>query len=223
MADKLRNIKSDQKLLAKGQRKLKEMLSGKPSTTTTTEKSEQTTKKPEPIRNGRSCAEVISPTKGSGIYEIRIPSFSDKPFKVVGDAATRGGNWTIILRRMDGSVNFNRDWNKYKVGFGQLDGEFFMGLDKIHAITNDQQQELFILFERNDGSIRYERYDKFAIGDELDLYQFHTLGLAPGPAGDSLSRHHGMYFTTYDRDNAKSPNYNCASDSSYGGGLIIAV
>lgn len=63
-----------------------------------------TIKKPKPIRKGRNRAEVISLTKGSGIYEIRAPSFSDKPFKVACDAETRGGNWMIILRWKDVSV-----------------------------------------------------------------------------------------------------------------------
>lgn len=61
---------------------------------------------------GRSCAEEISISRGSGIYEISIPGSSKLPFKVACDAETRGGKWTIILRRMDGSENFNRNWTE---------------------------------------------------------------------------------------------------------------
>ncbi|KAM8718036.1 hypothetical protein ACLKA7_004701 [Drosophila subpalustris] len=75
----------------------------------------------------RNCNEA----KSSGIHDIVIPNFSSQPFTVACDAETRGGGWTIILRRMDGSVDFNRTWSEYKKGFGELEGEFFLGLDKI--------------------------------------------------------------------------------------------
>jgi len=62
---------------------------------------------------------------------------------VACDAKTQGGGWTKILSRMDGSVDFYRNWNTYKNGFGDLDGEFFLGLDKIHALTAEFSQHLF--------------------------------------------------------------------------------
>ena len=33
----------------------------------------------------------------------------------------------VILRRKDGSVDFRREWQDYKNGFGSLDGEFWAG------------------------------------------------------------------------------------------------
>ena len=33
----------------------------------------------------------------------------------------------VILRRQDGSVDFNKEWDEYKYGFGSLTGEFWAG------------------------------------------------------------------------------------------------
>ncbi|KAL7741414.1 hypothetical protein ACLKA6_000742 [Drosophila palustris] len=160
---------------------------------------------------GRNCAEATEKSKSSGIYEILIPSYSGHPFRVTCDAQTQGGGWTVILSRLDGSVDFYRNWNLYKKGFGDLDGEFFLGLDKIHALTSEYSQELLVVLEDFEGHEKFEKYEKFAIGDEDEQYALHTLGQASGTAGDSLKRHHAMKFSTYDRDNDRYPK-NCAEE-----------
>ncbi|XP_034490552.1 angiopoietin-related protein 2-like isoform X6 [Drosophila innubila] len=111
---------------------------------------------------------------------------------------------------MDGSVNFHRNWTEYKNGFGDLNGEFFMGLDKIHEITAERSHELLVLLEDYQGANVFEKYDEFAIGNEDQQYELHTLGDASGTAGDSFSDHYGSKFSTFDRDNDGRSNLNCA-------------
>jgi len=56
------------------------------------------------------------------------------------DQATAGGGWTVFQKRLDGSVDFYRGWADYKNGFGKLNGEFWLGLDKINRLTKTKNR-----------------------------------------------------------------------------------
>lgn len=136
--------------------------------------------------------------------------YSDVPFLVECDAKTEGGDWILIQRRQDGSVDFYRNWEEYKKGFGKIEGEFFIGLDKLHALTNyNGPQELLIVLE-NKNETRYAKYSNFVVGNESEAYSLLHLGVYSGNAGDSLTYHMGNKFTTKDRDNDNHANGNCA-------------
>ena len=51
------------------------------------------------------------------------------------DTKTADGGWTVIQRRIDGSVDFNRSWSDYEKGFGDLNGEFWYGLKNMNCLT----------------------------------------------------------------------------------------
>ncbi|XP_073819809.1 ficolin-2-like [Musca autumnalis] len=156
-----------------------------------------------------NCDEATACIKRNGIYKILVKEFSSEPFLVECDAKTLNGGWILIQRRHDGSENFYRDWIYYKEGFGTLQGEFFIGLDKLHALTNYLgPQELLVVIEE-EGVYKYARYNSFAIGDEEKYYILKSLGKYSGTAGDSLKSHINMEFTTRDRDLDKDVS-NCA-------------
>ncbi|KAH8377916.1 hypothetical protein KR093_007870, partial [Drosophila rubida] len=107
--------------------------------------------------------------------------------------------WTVIQRRMDGSVDFNRNWTEYREGFGDLRGEFFIGLEKLHLITKSQPHDLYIYLKNFQGEHRYNAYDNFIIGNETELYQLKYMDDYYGTARDALRRHKYMEFSTPDR------------------------
>ncbi|KAL7742448.1 hypothetical protein ACLKA6_019078 [Drosophila palustris] len=104
------------------------------------------------ISYARDCVEATARSGESGIHEILVRSYSAEPFQVYCDAKTQNGGWMVFLRRTDGSVNFYRNWKTYKNGFGDLDNEFFLGLDKIHKITKETSQELLVVLEDFEGT-----------------------------------------------------------------------
>ena len=56
-----------------------------------------------------------------------------------------------IQRRISDSVDFNRDWDDYVNGFGEEDGNFWMGLEEIHQLTTTHDVSLFIDIETFEG------------------------------------------------------------------------
>ena len=120
---------------------------------------------------------------------------------------TDGGGWTVFQRRMDGTVDFYRDWNDYLCGFGDFHGEFWLGLNKIHRLTSSNST-LRVDLQDFSSNKRYAKYSIFNIGDSDTKYKLLVQGYT-GNAGDSLNWHNGMKFTTRDHDYDANSS-NCA-------------
>lgn len=157
-----------------------------------------------------SCAHLgqFSDSK-SGVHKIGGKAMA-QPFYVWCDMETQDGGWTVIQNRQDGSINFNRNWLEYKNGFGNIAGEFFIGLDKLHILTNHLLYELLIVMEDFNGTSRYAKYSPFAIGGEKEEYALNLLGSYEGTAGDALQYSASHKFSTFDNDNDGWIEGNCA-------------
>ena len=79
----------------------------------------------------------------------------------------------MFQRRLTGSVDFNRSWADYKHGFGSfLDGEFWLGLDKVHRLTQEKKNNTLRVDLGGDSKeIVYAEYKWFGIANEADKYQ----------------------------------------------------
>ena len=113
---------------------------------------------------------------------------------------TAGGGWVVFQRRMDGTVHFYRNWADYLKGFGDLNGEFWLGLNKIHRLTQAANTTLRVDLADFEGGKRYANYSTFQVLDSSRKYTL-MIGGYSGDAGDSMAEHNGMSFTTLDEDN----------------------
>ncbi|KRF98337.1 uncharacterized protein Dwil_GK26983 [Drosophila willistoni] len=173
-----------------------------------------------------SCVPLGNST---GIHLLHLPS--GKPFFVPCESRNTnfGTGWTVIQRRLDGSVNFYRDWNQYREGFGELSSEFFIGLDKLYRMTTNERYELLIHFQFfGSEESNYIRYSNFSIGNETEKYVLKYLGVVTCDNGfkfegytnygyvlgchDPMENNIGMKFTTYDQDNDNFYWQNCAKE-----------
>ncbi|XP_022784276.1 ryncolin-1-like, partial [Stylophora pistillata] len=145
--------------------------------------------------------------KRDGVHVIKPDSQS--AFDVFCDQTTAGGGWTVFQRRISGSVDFDLNWTDYKHGFGNFSAEFWLGLDKIHRLTSDNNSVLRVDLEDFDGRTVYAEYSLFGVRSELDKYRL-ILGSYTGTAGDSFSYHNGWPFSTPDQENDFNPTGNCA-------------
>ncbi len=82
-----------------------------------------------------------------------------------------GGGQCSRSKRLDGSVDFYRGWADYKRGFGNLNGEFWLGLDKIHRLTKTTKNRLRVDLEDTASKTAYAEYDMFTVANEGTKYQ----------------------------------------------------
>uniref|UniRef100_A0A7N6BFW2 Tenascin R (restrictin, janusin) n=1 Tax=Anabas testudineus TaxID=64144 RepID=A0A7N6BFW2_ANATE len=156
----------------------------------------------------QNCAQhLLNGETLSGVYTIYINRDPSQGVQVYCDMTTDEGGWIVFQRRQNGLTDFSRKWSDYRVGFGNLEDEFWLGLDNIQRIAAQGRYELRIDMRDGQESV-YANYDKFSIGDARNLYKLR-IGEYNGTAGDSLSYHQGRPFSTKDRDNDIAVT-NCA-------------
>ncbi|KAJ8033902.1 Fibrinogen C domain-containing protein 1-A [Holothuria leucospilota] len=120
----------------------------------------------------RDCKEVYAQClsdNSSGVHTIK-PDGYPKPFEVYCDNQILTGGWTVIYRRIEGSLTLKRTWEDYRNGFGFLSREFYIGNDKLSYLTNQAVYELRVDMMLSNGSHFYIRYNKFRITDEWSQY-----------------------------------------------------
>nr|BAN92390.1 self-incompatibility-linked fibrinogen-like protein-A [Ciona intestinalis] len=139
--------------------------------------------------------------------------------------------WITIQRRINGEINFDRGWKDYVDGFGNVRGEYWIGLEHIHALSNQNTTtnwfgafvtlpRMRIDFEDQDGVTAYAEYELFKVAGANKKYRLIAVHLDKAtaiPAGvpTPISTY---WFSTYDNNNAYS---NCPQ-TYHGGWWFLA-
>ena len=120
--------------------------------------------------------------------------------------------YIVFLHRRDASVNFTRPWADYEKEFGSAKSNYWMGLDRLHALTSSKRYGLRMDMTDWDGKTFWAEYGRFSVGPESGNYTL-TVGDydRTSTAYDHMPDHNGLMFSTYDRDNDKWSGGNCAS------------
>lgn len=167
----------------------------------------------------RDCLEFYqSKIHFNGLY--RINDRRGNPVSVYCDQTTDGGGWTVFQRRVDGSVDFYRNWTEYRDGFGDVANEHWLGNENIHHLTSSPHKStLLVNMKIKTDAVRsyWAKYKSFYIDDASENYKLHIADFT-GNIEDRLSYSNGGLFTTKDRDNDKVSYQNCAQKDYYGKG-----
>ncbi|XP_057168596.1 angiopoietin-4 isoform X3 [Ursus arctos] len=149
----------------------------------------------------QDCAEIQRfGANVSGIYTIHVANMTE-PRKVFCDMEANGGGWTLIQRRENGSVNFQRNWRDYKQGFGDLAGEHWLGNEVVHQLTSRAAYSLRVELQDWEGNEAYAQYEHFQLGSEGQLYRLSLSGYSGSAGRQSSLVLQGTNFSTRDADN----------------------
>ncbi|XP_023574085.1 angiopoietin-related protein 3 [Octodon degus] len=155
------------------------------------------------------CATIYKRSEHrSGTYAIR-PSNSPA-FNVYCDVMS-GSSWTSIQHRTDGSQNFNESWENYKYGFGKLDGEFWLGLEKIYSIVKQSNYTLRIELEDWKDNKYHVEYS-FHLGNHDTNYMLHLAEMT-GNGPKVFPEHTDLVFSTWGH---RAGHLNCSEHYSGG-------
>uniref|UniRef100_A0A3B1KJ47 Tenascin XB n=1 Tax=Astyanax mexicanus TaxID=7994 RepID=A0A3B1KJ47_ASTMX len=142
--------------------------------------------------------ELMNGIRESGVVEIFPRGKEGKPVRVYCDMETDGGGWTVFQRRKDGKTNFFRGWQEYSKGFGELEGEFWLGNELLHNLTMMTPMSMRVDLRSGSESV-YAAYSTFSVDTMKRHYTLRVSGYS-GTAGDSMTYHDRRKFSTRDRD-----------------------
>ncbi|KAL8573205.1 hypothetical protein ACOMHN_036190 [Nucella lapillus] len=137
------------------------------------------------------------------------PLKASAPFKVFCRRYT--STRTYIMDRRKPEENFTRNWLEYRNGFGNLEEDYWIGLEKMYALTNDRDQELRINVKVLNNSDYVISYFNFRISDETSGYKLSVNVSRMNTSDNCFRTLVNSRFSTFDHDRDGERGVNCAA------------
>ena len=122
--------------------------------------------------NAKDCKDWYTlGARGSGVYKINWRGY----FKDVRcNMEIEGGGWIVFQRRFKPlALNFQRNWESYKSGFGDLHQEFWLGNEFVHEMTSSGNHYILVYGKKDNGETEISKYGSFYIENESGNYAIH--------------------------------------------------
>ncbi|XP_013394181.1 fibrinogen-like protein A [Lingula anatina] len=123
------------------------------------------------------------------------------------------------MRRYDDTMNFNKNWNEYKFGFGDPRLQFWMGNEALYALTNQGNYSMLVDMLSCNGRYYYVKWNLFRIKNETMKYAVDAITVESYNTTTSIvGRIRGRAFGTADNINVYSPKSGKTCAEHHGGG-----
>ena len=168
-----------------------------------------------------NCKELRDRGAPSGIYSFNPDG--QGTFLAYCDQTTDGGGWVVFQRCSHPfGMSFNRNWAAYQQGFGDMNGEFWLGNDKIHRLTSTATTEFRIDLTASGPSYGHAKFSNFQVHNNANKYWW-SMNSYSGNIGNAMYgsetqawNQNNMRFSTPDQDNDNNPGGSCAASSMAG-------
>ncbi|KAF0289791.1 Ficolin-1 [Amphibalanus amphitrite] len=160
------------------------------------------------------CHQLMASPAGvapSGEYWVQLAP-GETPLALFCDMETDGGGWTVFQRRQNDTeqLDFYRDWQQYRDGFGNVTGQFWLGNELLHRLTARRPQQLRIDLFSFEDEHRFAQYQSVTLAGEDDFYRIQVSTYS-GNAGGSFGSCNGKQFSTKDADHDTHSAGSCAN------------
>ena len=157
-------------------------------------------------------SEVVVTSGSSHLIEYQLECMGTfGTANVYCNMTTDDGGWIVIQRiRINSQLSFIKNWREYEEGFGDLNKDFWAGLELMHILTQRGQWEMRVDYQKNDKtwsqlpplqSVQCRNSEEYPL----------TVGGFIGVGSDRFANHNGIKFFTLDNDNDKRRIGNCAA------------
>ena len=121
---------------------------------------------------------------------------------------------TIQRNWINSQLSFNKNWREYGEGFGDLNKNFWTGIELMHTLTQKGQWEVRVDYQKiDDETWSHLHYNQFIAGSASEEYPL-TVGGFTEVGTDQFTSHNGMKLSTPYNDKCNSDN--CADEYESG-------